>query len=421
MIKKLLIIIIIAILLCLLALAAVYYAGQKISSKDQTEETQEPLETDNSALIESARAFVIQNSAEGIEFDLALKASSGNSALFDITPLNMDVDVVGLVMEQIDGEWIGRDFGTALMATDDEPEPETAPEFQQELTVYELLRNLLDNLEIDALVAEAQFKWASDSDDEGITVIGKGFELTDVAGPYYRNANNFFQNNGFKIDSHNSGDGTLIGAMGFTRKNVVCLVKVASIVDEEEEDDPKSNLSVSCGKIAGDRSAGAFYPPLLNATARVTKKPFGIYVEPGNSPIDPEQFTGYHTGTDFEIFDNELEEEVMVTTICEGTIIKKPIISGYGGVIVQECELDGERINVLYGHLAHNADNAIALNVVAKAGVPLAPLADDRSELSGGERKHLHLGIIRGTEIDVSGYVDSKVDLAGWIDFEGGN
>src|SRR5438105_13240780 len=39
--------------------------------------------------------------------------------------------------------------------------------------------------------------------------------------------------------------------------------------------------------------------PLENAQTRVTKKFFGTKVSPGNSPVTPERFSGYHTGVDF--------------------------------------------------------------------------------------------------------------------------
>ncbi|KKQ38871.1 MAG: Exopolysaccharide biosynthesis protein, sugar transferase domain protein [Candidatus Moranbacteria bacterium GW2011_GWC2_37_73] len=40
--------------------------------------------------------------------------------------------------------------------------------------------------------------------------------------------------------------------------------------------------------------------PLDNALSRITKKPFGIYVNPKNSPVNPERFTGYHSAVDLE-------------------------------------------------------------------------------------------------------------------------
>src|SRR4030067_1140465 len=45
-----------------------------------------------------------------------------------------------------------------------------------------------------------------------------------------------------------------------------------------------------------------FQPPINRADERVTKKPFGIFITPQNSPIQPEKFSGFHTGADFENF-----------------------------------------------------------------------------------------------------------------------
>jgi hypothetical protein len=39
---------------------------------------------------------------------------------------------------------------------------------------------------------------------------------------------------------------------------------------------------------------------LLISKAGLQKKPFGIYITPENSPVQPENFTGYHTGIDVE-------------------------------------------------------------------------------------------------------------------------
>jgi hypothetical protein len=41
--------------------------------------------------------------------------------------------------------------------------------------------------------------------------------------------------------------------------------------------------------------AGPFVAPLDRASGRVTKKPFGIFVTPQNSPVQPERFRGFHT------------------------------------------------------------------------------------------------------------------------------
>jgi len=45
--------------------------------------------------------------------------------------------------------------------------------------------------------------------------------------------------------------------------------------------------------------------PVNQFFARITKKPFGVYITPETSPVQPEKFTGYHTGVDVEFVDLE--------------------------------------------------------------------------------------------------------------------
>ena len=63
--------------------------------------------------------------------------------------------------------------------------------------------------------------------------------------------------------------------------------------------------------------------PLNNALARVTKKPFGLKVSPGHSPVTPERFSGYHAGVDFETLSSEQKQPVGVMAICTGNLIFK--------------------------------------------------------------------------------------------------
>lgn len=37
--------------------------------------------------------------------------------------------------------------------------------------------------------------------------------------------------------------------------------------------------------------------------------------------------------------------------ICSGEILQRRWVSGYGGLVVQACDLKGERVTVVYGHL----------------------------------------------------------------------
>lgn len=158
-----------------------------------------------------------------------------------------------------------------------------------------------------------------------------------------------------------------------------------------------------------------FQSPVTRAGERITKKKFGIYVTPQNSPVSPEKFHGYHTGADFEIFPEELEAEVPIHAVCPGKLKAKNYVSGYGGLAVEECELDGEKITVLYGHLKLSSVKLSAGESVV-AGEAIGILGADKSEETGGERKHLHLGFHRGSALDMRGYVQSQRELLQWVD-----
>ncbi|HZZ99533.1 MAG TPA: M23 family metallopeptidase, partial [Candidatus Paceibacterota bacterium] len=140
--------------------------------------------------------------------------------------------------------------------------------------------------------------------------------------------------------------------------------------------------------------------------ARITKKPFGIYVSPGHSPVSPERFSGFHTGTDFETTTAEADIDVPVPAFCDGKLLAKEYASGYGGVAVQSCTLDGQEVTIIYGHL-----NLSSIKVTAgqsiKRGDFIGNLGKGYSSQTDGERKHLHLGIHKGSAVDITGYVSS--------------
>lgn len=159
----------------------------------------------------------------------------------------------------------------------------------------------------------------------------------------------------------------------------------------------------------------AFQPPLDRSSERVTKKPFGIFITPKTSPVQPERFKGYHTGADFEIFPEEMDAEVSVHSVCSGKFLLKKFATGYGGVAVQSCMLDNNTITVIYGHLKLAS---IVFNVGdnISAGDTIGILGKAYSSETSGERKHLHLGFHKGTVISILGYVQNKKDLSDWID-----
>lgn len=155
--------------------------------------------------------------------------------------------------------------------------------------------------------------------------------------------------------------------------------------------------------------------PLNKSKERVTKKPFGIFINPMNSPVQPERFSGYHTGVDFEVFPKELDSKIPIYTICEGKLITKRFADGYGGIAIQNCNLNSEVVTIIYGHLnLESITKNIGENFKEKEKIGI--LGENKSFQTDGERKHLHLGIHKGSDISLLGYVQTKNELKDWID-----
>ena len=159
----------------------------------------------------------------------------------------------------------------------------------------------------------------------------------------------------------------------------------------------------------------AFTAPMDQAEKRISKKPFGMFITPETSSVQPDKFYGFHTGTDWEIFPEEMDADVPVRAVCSGTMRLKKYVSGYGGVVVEECKFSDETITVVYGHLNLESVKNDQGDPV-KVGEVIGLLGANKSAQTDGERKHLHLSIHRGTSINLRGYVDSKSNLSDWID-----
>lgn len=157
------------------------------------------------------------------------------------------------------------------------------------------------------------------------------------------------------------------------------------------------------------------HPPMDRADARVTKKPFGLKVSPEQSPVNPERFSGYHTGVDFEAFPEEADLDVPIRAICTGELLVQRTATGYGGVVVQACTLQGQPVTVVYGHLSPTRIRP-SVGDVLERGEAFAVLGKGNSAETSGERKHLHLGMHKGTAIDIRGYVSTASALDAWID-----
>ncbi len=150
---------------------------------------------------------------------------------------------------------------------------------------------------------------------------------------------------------------------------------------------------------------------------RITKKPFGILINPSTSPVQPEKFSGYHTGADFEVEDGEESTRLEVRALCFGEVVYRQWVRGYGGVLVQRCLYDDQPVTVLYGHLQLPSIDAKVGDSLGK-GDYVGVLGKGFSEETDGERPHLHLAVHKGEVIELRGYVESENQLGSWINPE---
>lgn len=178
--------------------------------------------------------------------------------------------------------------------------------------------------------------------------------------------------------------------------------------------DSEQGLGVAAGAENG------FAEPISRARERVTKKPFGIEIRPGYSPVENDRFDGIHVGVDFEVFDDEQETDVPIFAICDGPLQFKTKANGYGGVAVQACIIDGREVSVIYGHLDFTSIEPW-FGQALQPGDRIGVLGQGFSEETDGVRKHLHLGIrqrvdLKAEDVDIRGYVHAPEDKALYLD-----
>ncbi len=155
--------------------------------------------------------------------------------------------------------------------------------------------------------------------------------------------------------------------------------------------------------------------PLKNMRDRVILKSFGMMITPQNSPVSPERFHGYHTGVDLEVSEDEKEIRVPVYAVCDGAMIAKERVGGYGGVVVQECVLQDIKMRVIYGHLSLGSIGSNVSDHIMR-GEQIGILGSGYSEETDFERKHLHLSFYVKDQRDMRGYVQDQNELSQWVD-----
>ncbi len=163
-----------------------------------------------------------------------------------------------------------------------------------------------------------------------------------------------------------------------------------------------------------EQSPSVIYP-IDNFEKGGTLKPFGIYITQKTSPVQPERFSGYHTGVDVEMPEELQDKDVPVYAIAEGVVKLARTASGYGGVMAVQYEIDQQPYIAVYGHIDLKSVS-VSVGDTVSAGQQLAILGEGFSVETDGERKHLHFAMKPGTTVDLKGYVDSESSLKDWID-----
>lgn len=103
-----------------------------------------------------------------------------------------------------------------------------------------------------------------------------------------------------------------------------------------------------------------------------------------------------------------------VYAVNSGTVKYVGQVGGYGGVLIYETTIDNSTVTILYGHIRLSSAEKNAGDMISK-GEKLAVLGLPNSSETDGERKHLHFGIHKGSQIVYLGYVQNQVELSNWF------
>ena len=146
------------------------------------------------------------------------------------------------------------------------------------------------------------------------------------------------------------------------------------------------------------------YLPIDDYELRRSYKGFGEYIE--------DRFTGYHIGDDIEYVD--VTDDVPVYAMADGTISYLDSVWGYGGLLMIEHVIDDVTYQALYGHIdLRSVPYGVGDAVVA--GEKVAILGEPHEGETSGERKHLHFGLYKGTDIRFQGYASTTSEVEDWV------
>lgn len=165
------------------------------------------------------------------------------------------------------------------------------------------------------------------------------------------------------------------------------------------------------------KSAPAIYYPVTNYESRITNRDHGKSTTLADSEgfACGGQFEGIHVGDDLEVTATELEKEIPVYAISDGTVRQASDVGGYGGLLITQNTIGGEIVTAYYGHIDLKSLK-FSTGQSFKAGNLLGYLGDNCTTETSEERKHLHFAIRKGTSIDVRGYLSNNNELSEWHD-----
>ena len=152
--------------------------------------------------------------------------------------------------------------------------------------------------------------------------------------------------------------------------------------------------------------------PVKDFLSRINLKTFGQLIDPQSSPVQPERFSGYHTGIDSEYADI-INADVPIMAIADGTVKLSQRANGYGGVVILWHEIAGQTRSVLYGHLDPDRLPKVGQNFAA--GNTIGYLGIGQSAETDGERRHLHLSMRQTADLELAGYTKSATQLSEWL------
>lgn len=186
--------------------------------------------------------------------------------------------------------------------------------------------------------------------------------------------------------------------------------KTANLSEEEFIENTLKDLgypSYASASSAFKANKGQVYLPVKNFYNNQTVNPFGVYRNG--------RFVGYHSGVDIEVDPEDLDKNVPVYAIYDGEVIRVSEAGGYGGVVAIKHNFEGNKdLTSIYGHLRLR-DIKISEGSKILGGDLIGYLGAAYSSETAAERKHLHFGLNKSSNLDIKGYVDNLEELSNWL------